>query len=269
MKKDEIEKLISEIDWELQQEEVPVARRVLEACSRFSLKTGMNFPMSEDNLIFRTINNWYKIGYGDKLLVDFSPGSGVITLGREPYLVKFPRVGKAKVSPFKWIQDATPRILNSIPEEMVPELARSLMLQFNNYQTAELLPPVCTDDLHSAVDHIVAKRRNYGLSKWASQQSLEKTFKHYISEKGDTYERIHDLGQLHNQCIALDLPALPAEIVKTVECDPSARYLENGQDKDYTLEVAVTAFNNSLHCVGHVARSLLNLPMQPIRFFRD
>ncbi|TDT86288.1 HEPN domain-containing protein [Pseudodesulfovibrio indicus] len=269
MNVEDVKKMMTEIDWELQQEKVPVTAREIKAFMKFSQKTGLQIPLTGDHWITKTISEWYRSVYGEKLKVDFSPGSGVVALGHEPYLVKFPRIyGRVQVNPLEWIQGATPIILNSIPEESLTPFVQTLMMQYNDYIAAELLPVKCTDDLASAVNHMVAQRRNYGLSEWASQQSLEKTFKNFITEKGGTFKFTHDLAKLHRKCVELGLPEIQKDIVDQVECAASARYIDDGENDEYTLETAVNSFVASLHCVGRVARSLLNLPAPRIQITR-
>ncbi len=238
----------------------------MQAFLRFGKKTGIDFPITGNHWIRKTISDWYKMVYGNKLLIDFSPGTGVIAINHEPYAIKFPRVyGTVSVNPFDWIEDITDAMLSSIPQEMWRPVGEAILTQFYSFQHIEHLPRKCSDDLSSAVGHILSQKRNCGLSKWASQQSLEKTLKHFISNKGGSYKKIHDLEKLHRKAVELGLPPLSVDLVSIVECSPSARYAETGENEEYSLQVAIEAFNASLFGIGCIARSMFNLPEPKIR----
>lgn len=256
MSEGELKELISKIDYELQLENVPVAARELKVIQRVSERTGLSIGVTDDDLIFKTITDWYHNVYGEKCLVDFSIGTGVVIINSEPYAIKFPMViGRREFNPLRLIEGATPALLSSIPMDLLKPFTATIMTQYYNFTAIQSLPPLCIADLSTSVSKIMDNQPSYNLSKWASQQSLEKTLKHYLKQKKQKYQYEHILENLHKKCVQCKMPPLDEHIIPQVDCKPAIRY-----EGEYTLEDAVISFNHSLFGVAHVARTLCNLP---------
>jgi hypothetical protein len=135
--------IIEQVDEELKAEDIPISAREIHGWMRIAQKTGENLPFLGEPLenkftgssLAGHISRWFRRRDGDRLKVDFSPGSVLLLLRGDLYLMlRLPRVYGAIVPIAD--RDPTPRpplfqpISKGIPEfnvlDAISELAPGL-----------------------------------------------------------------------------------------------------------------------------------------------
>lgn len=94
---------------------------------------------------------------------------------------------------------------------------------------------------------------------FSAQQAAEKTLKAYLFFKGKPSKKIHDLGALLEQCIALDptFETLREQVLPLVDYYLQTRYPDIGDFMDYSEQKASQAFRNATSIVEFVFTRLL------------
>lgn len=234
------------------------------------------------------ILGWFKRRYGDRLNMDFSVGRVAVVIRNDPWRLQIPRVfgtvtfvcdqrlavyrGRPSFAPSGHI--AVFNILNSI-EDLPDGLAGALRHDELDaiasffisagqavYSLEEIVdqPFVteATDDLRSAVDHLLSKpSANCGFSKWSSAQFIEKLLKAFLENRSSTFRRTHNLSELadlvEQRGLALDRTALLA-----IQCAPAVRY----NSRSIAMADAVAAHHHSLALCHTIARGISGKPPQ-------
>lgn len=75
------------------------------------------------------------------------------------------------------------------------------------------LQTICVSELKTAIDKILDRNPEYGLSRWASLQAAEKAIKEFIRSKGKKVERTHKLNNLIQVAKPLGLPDINETLV--------------------------------------------------------
>ena len=136
----------------------------------------------------------------------------------------------------------------------------ALMVQENNqimqhykiYANFRSLQTICISELKTAIDKILDRNPEYGLSRWASLQAAEKAIKEFIRYKGGKVERIHNLNRLIQTTKPLGLPDINETLVNQVQCTAAVRYLEEPS----TIKQAYIAYCAALDICNQVAENI-------------
>jgi hypothetical protein len=292
--KNELEFLgfIEDIDNELKRRNVPIHARPLcavsEACVR--LKTSMFFvpggpPIPGDytgDSLSAHIDAWYQKKYGDRLKIDFSPGTVAILIRGDAWKVKFPlmygtfklvfgtfpdrdektpALDPGAVYPLRWIQGFTSDLSKSLNKLEMQAITTFLLFalqsvrQLRDVQNEPYLP-AASADLEMAVSTLFLTHPNYGQSKWASLQFTEKLFKGFLTLKRVAFPKSgkkgHDLAGLAELSAHNGLPVIGPDIIKNIQCPPGVRYGEVEVD----LARAIEAHHSSLEVCNVVCSAI-------------
>lgn len=244
------------VDARLRDQGVDIPSRPLQACGLISLECRVKFAMNSD--IFTRIHGWFEARYRDRLLIDMNIGRMLIDLNEDPFVVTYPVIyGTCKVVPLKWIDKVTDDLLAALPSDVVEDRVSAIMRGYAAFSAIRSsLPESLTADLDAAPGYVFQRPSAPGLSKWASQQAVEKTLSAYITRKGGNPRSrakgapAHDLFHLDKLAQNVGLPACEPRLLEVVNCGPNIRY----PDREHTsILQAILANQASVLLCQHVA----------------
>jgi hypothetical protein len=298
----ECDTLFEEIDRDFTAKNLAIEGRPLRAVGELSRLLAAEFSIrgasdkspprgfEGDHLVTR-LSRWYDERYGGRLLVDFSPGSVVIMLRGDTWLLKLPMlygrfdlVARKKSIAEKDIAIATARnktmasapmtydvldavvgLPQALRESLTAEEIKGILFHFQTGMNAFALLrgiqklkyiPEVRADLEAAVQHLSGKgRRHPGLSRWSSLQAVEKIYKAFLALTGSRIPKNHDLEHLTRIAEKAGLPQPDLEFIHQVQCDAGIRYGESST----SLVEAVTAHHASLDLIWYVGEELKRL----------
>lgn len=279
-------RFMEDIDDELKRRGVPLSGRPLgaigEACVK--LKTPLNVaplgPLvpgvySGDSLS-RHIEGWYTKKYGDRLKINWSPGSAAIIIRGDPWKIKLPFViglvefafdpcldkyqdstsSPDSVNPLRCIEGLTSDFAKGLARQEMKEIAGFFVFALRSTQRLrEANGPYLAEarvDLETAVSDLFLARPNYGQSKWASLQFTEKLLKSYLTLEGVPFPKNHDLASLSMLAASRELQVIGPNIITAIQCPAGVRY---GETK-VSLSEAIKAHHASLE-VCHIVCSTI------------
>lgn len=283
------------VDGRLRSEGAPIVARPLRAESILAVELGEQFvhpyprrPPTEgsyrgNDLTIR-VNDWFDARYGERLKMDLSPGSAVVLIRGDPWLMRFPRfwgswdivtedppddrgegvhrIGRLGDPPAKYncirsVVDLPGGLRSALHLRERAELLvnfREFLDAFHSLhelRSSELVRQARAD-VDAAVGHLLGPGSNPALSKWSSLQAAEKMLKEFIRARGQQFRQTHQLIPLLEHAERLGLPGIPPHILQKVQCGPAIRY--GGVAVD--VAEAVAAHHESLRIALHVTRSL-------------
>jgi hypothetical protein len=253
------------VDARLKARGVDIPARPLHAMMLVSeeLHTRFLIPNSEHA---RRINEWFQKRYGGRLKVDFCIGRMLILVAGDPYVARYPLVyGTVQLNLLQVIQGVTPATLQALPQR---DLQAVLDLAKEGFEACNVLsrvPRQLVADRDTAVDQVMARPPDLGLSKWSSLQSVEKMLNAFLEKasggswklarkKGAAHQ--HDLAPLIGEAEGRGLAAVDRQHLKRVECTASVRYPGRPEAMAVTLADAVGANQSSLFLCASVAKQL-------------
>ena len=282
------EALMSEIDADFARNEVPIHARPLRAVMAVGQRYKISLPLApppasapaelhKNAPLALSIKEWYDSVYGERIKVDFSPGSMVVDIGDDLYVLRFPWVigsvrffvsrqfseksgtfsqGPAPCNILQLVQNLTPakaatltdEALRKIWEAFLMGLAAIDILESNRKQ--ELIR-IVLGDLKNAVHNLTDRANRYSESKWASLQAAEKILKAAIAMEGAEFKYSHQLSELCGQLDGLGIKVDWKPIVEQIQCSPGIRY---GQES-CTRQEALCAHHASLNLVVLLANA--------------
>jgi hypothetical protein len=221
------------------------------------LKVAIAMPAPGSERIFA----WFKHVYGERLKVDFSPGRVLVMLRGDAWAMKLPRVfGTPPPIPFvRMIEKSTEALILSLTADELDGLrriARQAMAAFSAMENK--LPLEVQADWRTAVDQVVANHHCYGLSKWSSQQAVEKVLSAYVVKNGGNPRprrppgfHAHSLEPLVAEAERVGLQPVDRQLLAQAECSADARYPGR---VNVTVQEAVAAHQASILISGAIAR---------------
>jgi hypothetical protein len=219
------DRYMESVDDRLRTDGVDIANRPLHSMGVISAGLRISFSMRSD--VFRRIEAWWEQRYGPRLLIDWSPGSMLIEIRGDPFEVKYPRVyGTQTINGARLIQGITAQALGALTESELGAVAKQIGDGLKAFQAMENTPASLQSDLTTAVVQLLKRPPDPGLSKWSSQQAVEKTLNGFVEAKGQKPKRPtgHDLLPLIEQAESLGLPQLDRAAVAEAQCSPQVRY---------------------------------------------
>lgn len=275
------------VDAELKSEGVQIAARELAAFSKLARLLGEPFvhpiPISQPregsytghDLTLR-VASWFRERYGERLKLDWSPGSVVIWLRRDHWRLKLPalfgrwefvtddkaptlapgvvHVGKPGDAPFRYnclrsvegLTDAVRASLSPTERESVRSAFQRAIDLFYllDRRRADTLLTQARADISAATEHLTGPHQNLGLARWASLQATEKAYKAWIRFRGEDFKHTHSLATLAAHAERLGLPAARRDQLGAIQCEPGIRYDSTGlsvRDSVHAHQLSISA----------------------------
>jgi hypothetical protein len=217
--------MMREIDAKFAKEGMPITARPIRAIGVISGRYRVAMPITDPlpgsppellryAPLSRSVHNWFKQAYGDRLKVDFSAGRVVVIIEEDLYVLHLPRIygqvkfalsrhfsepseisssGPATCNMLQLVQDLTPAKAASLSDTTLRAIAGIFEISLPAHyaleanQSLELIR-IARGDISTAVDLLMDRDQRYGESKWASLQAAEKIMKAAIEQTGRTYK---------------------------------------------------------------------------------
>jgi hypothetical protein len=210
--------------------------------------------------IAKRIDAWFAERYGDRLNLDWKIGQMLVLVQGDPYAVEYPTIfGECRVNVFELIKSATPALVRSLSDKEQRGLGDVIVRGFGAFLVADRrITPRRQTDLGAAVLHAIGWPRDYGQSKWATQQWVEKLVNGFLEAKGiDAKAALvkrhgrasHKLVPRVELAETHGLPLVDRNLLQRVECAPDARY----GSVQVTAVEAVEANQAAVLICGHIA----------------
>jgi HEPN domain-containing protein len=275
-------RVLEAIDTEMRNENIPLTARQIKGWLRFSSNFGLGLKMSDP--LSQSVMDWFEVRYGDKLKINFVTAEIAVMIRGDLFRMHVPTMyGKVQVicDPRFWADNSCMQIavnendplpiinvLNCI-DGLTESYALTLSLdeqrnlfytfQFAHEMTKAIDKPSAVPfineakgDIQASIAHLFEELPQYGLSKWASLQAVEKFIKAYIHKSRMKPPFTHDLQKLANLAASHGLPAIsPVDLAK-IQCSAEIRY---GRIAVSSQEAA-EAQHASLKVCAEVAKSL-------------
>ncbi len=275
----ELEKAITEIDSEMRSENINIPARPLVAFSKLSSRFHLEIDMRSE--LAQRINKWFENVYGDRLKISWSLGATVIVIAGDVYKVRIPLIFGTHGFVFdsgpperkmilngrsvalnnitKHVQELTPARVQSMTANECNEVVtifRKAAVAWSNLASVKFQDFLseARADLETSVEHLLSKSPQFGLSRWASLQAVEKLLKAYIKERAGQVRRIHDLADLASDAEGVGLSAIDRTVLARIQCSAGVRY---GTDSS-TMQEAVSAHWAAIQVSGDIAVNFQN-----------
>lgn len=218
------------------------------------------------------VYQWIQQRYGERLRWDMTIGDSVTLIRGDPWLLHLPDViggplrftidrdlGKQYPSlvtnkpgqPTQWLIINVLRCVTDLPPGLAERLTDAeLHAIFDDFIASytcmqlhhtrcrkDELAIAASIDLTTSARHIVAHKRELGMSRWASLQAAEKLLKLYLTKQAITFPRIHKLTTLFELVSQYGLPMPPPSFIATLQCEASVRY----EQQPHTIAECVAA----------------------------
>lgn len=293
--RDEFECFMRAIDAEMRAKNIPIAGRELKAASLASERLGTALPIAPlpnrkpiegvyvDEDLSLHIRMWIQAKYGKKLRVNWGPGTVPVLVDGDLYAMSLPLLfGRVKViahpgthhkhpdrnaglptsvcNVLDLIEGLTTVVSASLSQETLNTLRNLFCAAIDNFAWIGRAPKSelinsAQADLASASQCILGTPTHYGLSRWSSLQATEKLYKSYISAKGKSVERTHDLIRLNESSCSLGFRGISNELLDKICCNASIRY----DGSKSTLHQALDSYWASLQACGLIAKEVTSL----------
>ncbi len=234
-------------------------------CQKFNLTMAMSDPLAV------RIFDWFSRQYGDRLKGDLDFGKTVSEIRHDFYSLRVPRLygtaivhcdpilpkqyfgpelavnsGGVKTNLFSYLQGVTPAFVHSLTDKECIDLLEVYqrgVVGYSRMGDCQGAPysKEALDDLHQSARHLTDHNPNYGLSRWASLQTVEKMLKSFVEQRGGTFKKNHDLTELADTAVSAGLPAPDAQLLAKVLCKADVRYSSASVGKTEALEAHYAA----------------------------
>ncbi|GMV29157.1 MAG: hypothetical protein AMXMBFR59_12820 [Rhodanobacteraceae bacterium] len=232
------------------------------------------------------ISKWLEDRYGDRMKLDFSLGYTAIAIRNDAWLMKIPLVlgrvqavcdrNLAEDSPtmkvYKPGEDATPlqmnvlRLLHQFPQGLANQLTTAELKfvlhvfmeslacfrYFDGTYRKENLVVMAMSDLTSSARRAAGTPEEYGMSRWDSLQAAEKLLKFFLTQRGQSFPKSHNLADLFTLAASAGLPMPPKSFIDSIQCDAGVRY----EVRPYTSTEVVHAHRAAVLVGYEVAAAL-------------
>lgn len=273
---------MTDIEAQLRSRGIEVPFRPLAALAEWSKRLGVSVPLagpetlsegiSPDNLGHH-IERWYSRLYGDRLkLNDFSPGRVALLIRNDLWVVRIPPVigtvtyvackipghshdlTKGEYNILGLFAGMTGAYRASLSEADLSGALQAFSLGLHALTPLwwaaglDALAKAARADHDAATQHLSPGFLHAGLSRWSSQQAVEKLLKSVLVSGGVSVPRSHDLKQLSVSLTSRFGIQLSAADLTGVSCRPGVRYGEEPS----TIPEAV----NAHHCALRITTVL-------------
>jgi HEPN domain-containing protein len=276
---EEFNRILEEIDGHLTSQGRKIPGRELLGWGLFCIRQGLSdVPMSHP--ISQKVMAWFKARYGDRLNLDLDFGHSVLLIRGDILRFRCPRFyGRAYVlccaelmnRDFSEVMVRRPSLMNVLglisgmtqtyfssltPAErdfLLESFSRSeiLLARISDVDTPNFVEEARAD-IRMSVEQMTLPNPQFGPSKYASLQAVEKFLKAYISQKGSKPEWSHVLSELAATAESLGLRTVDKPSLELVQCSASVRY----QSSLVTKEEAVSAHQAAILICANIATQL-------------
>ena len=275
---DEFNRVLEDIDQKMVAQGIRIQAREIVGWTLFCEEQKLEGIDMQDP-ISQKVMEWFKARYGDRLTLNMSFGCSVVLVRGDIFrfrcpmffgqyhLICEPRFIGQKINP----GPTQPGVRNALDEleGMTPAYAGSLTLQeLKNIHIAVASAevnlarvgdagdrpfiPESRADIRESVEHMMRFDPQFGASKWASLQAVEKFLKAYILQRGTQQKQIHDLSKLARTAESLGLPAIDRATIGSVQCAASVRY----ESSSATKEEAVQAHQSAIRLCADIGMEI-------------
>jgi hypothetical protein len=276
---EDFNRILEEIDRVLIWQGTNIPGRELRGWGLFCVRQGLS-GISMDHPISQKVMAWFKARYGDRLNLDLDFGHSVSLLRGDILRFRCPCFydhayvlccTELMHRDFSGVTLRRPTLMNVLRlisgmtqpyfGSLTP-IERDLLLE--SFSRSEILLARISDvdtpdfiaearaDIRMSVEQMMLPNPQFGPSKWASLQAVEKFLKAYISQKGSEPERIHILSELAATAESLGLRTVGKPSLELVQCSPAVRY----QSSLVTKEEAVSAHQAAILICAGIATQL-------------
>ena len=275
---DDFNRLMQEIDREMQNENIPLQARSMQAWLRFS--SVFRLSLTTRDPLSKKIFDWFNRWYGERAKITGRSGSMGVMLREDVWLMEFPvAYGMARIqcsrdlnkerppvtmgthgnpptiNPVEFIVGLTEEFASTLTDEELEGISNQFFFGFTAFNRIHIvfdrseLTRQALSDLAASSNHLFHNPPSYGLSKWASLQTAEKFMKQFIIEKGGTPPKHHNLKQVATLAESLGLRQVPDYWLNDIQCSAEVRY----GGISVTAQEAIEAQHATLQVCEHVA----------------
>jgi hypothetical protein len=249
------ENYMESVNLRLKDEGIPFAARPFRAWRILQIDTCSSLLFGGGEYV--RIEEWFNNHYGERLRSSNGHRRMLAVLGGDVWVLKFPFVfGTTRISLPQMIEQCPANLLTRSSTAEISSLQTCTPKAFEAFDALERTSPELRSDWLSAIEQATTSPPNFGLSRWGSQQTLEKIIKAYVTNRGGSAPRTHRLLQLATLAERLGLPAIDQLLLAKVECSPAIRYPSTPESVATTQYDAVEANQAALLLCGHVANHL-------------
>jgi hypothetical protein len=229
-------------------------------CQKFNLTMAMSDPLAI------RIFDWFTKQYGDRLKGDLDFGRTVAEIRHDFYALRLPRLygtaivhcdpilpkqyfgpklavnsGGVKTNLFDYLRGVTREFITSLTDKecsgLLDVYSRGVVA-YSRMDDCQGAPysKEALDDLHQSATQMTPDNPNYGFSRWASLQGVEKVLKSFIEQRGKKFRKNHDLAELAGVAVSAGLPPPDARLLGKIQCEADVRYSAATVGKAEALE---------------------------------
>lgn len=282
------EKMMRAIDDELAAQGAKIQGRGFRAIRLISQRYGVSIPVLMGRRpgppelerwadLSEKVHEWFAGTYGDKMIIDGTPGRAVVELRGDLYVIVLPRIygafrplvsrqfldlpaiGKNAPVCINLVQAVdgltearaarlTDRDLQRIGQHFFEALESYTVLESNVDQP---MVPLAQGDVETATAKLLDRGDRWGESKWASLQAAEKVLKTAITLEGNAFPHVHKLQSLIDLLKSPHLRARLAPLALKLQCAAGIRY----GSEACTREEALDAHHASLTLMRELHRT--------------
>jgi hypothetical protein len=243
------------VDARLAGEGVAIHARSFHAWIAVQRDMRISVPLGHPSMT--VVGDYFAAKYGRRRLMDAFVGRMLVVFGHDPWVLRFPLVyGRVRVDLLRMIEDGTPDLIARLTANDRAFLDDLVPRAFDAFNALTQVPTELCADWRAAVDQAVDPRGDFGLSRWSSQQVVEKLLKAFIRNhggvvpQGRALQHQHELEPIAAAAEALGLRPLDRALLAKVECRAGVRYPGNS----VTLADAVGANQASVLLAGETAK---------------
>jgi hypothetical protein len=234
-------------------------------CQKFHLAMAMSDPLAA------RIFDWFTTQYGDRLKGDLDFGKTVAEIRHDFYSLRLPRLygsvilhcdptlprhyfgpelsvnsGGVSTNLFDYLQGVTPDFIKALTDKECIDLLEVYsrgVVGYSRMGDAQGAPysKEALDDLQQSATQLTDQNPNYGFSRWASLQAVEKVLKGFIEQRGKRFENIHNLAKLAAVAVSVGLPSPDARLLAKIQCKADVRYSAGTVSKTEALQARYAA----------------------------
>ncbi len=257
---------LDDLDQRLSKDCIAIPARAFHARLTIQRELGMLLPLGSD--LLAPVDVYFAAKYGPRALINPAIGRMLVRIGHEAWAIKFPLTyGTVRLDFAKMIEDGPPDIADRLTKPERGLLDGLLPKAKAAFEALKYVPLELRVDWPTAVDQAVDPRGNFGLSKWASQQVVEKVLTAFVRAHGGTMpakgvqKHPHDLEPIVLAAEAVGLRGIERTMLAAVKCTAAVRYPSNKAQ----LQEAVLANQASVLLGGEIAKQWQGLHPMPFR----
>ena len=257
---------LDDLDQRLSKDGIDLTARGFHA--RLAIQRDFEMLLSLGSDLLAPVDAYFAAKYGRRALIDPAIGRMLVRIGHEAWAIKFPlRYGTVPLDFAKMIENGPPDIAGRLTKPERAFLDSLLPRAKAAFEALKYVPLELRVDWPTAVDQAVDPRGNLGLSKWASQQVVEKVLTAFVRAHGGlmpangVQKHSHDLEPIVLAAEAVGLRDIDRTMLAAVKCTAAVRYPSN----KVQLQEAVLANQASVLLGGEIAKQWQGLHPMPFR----